>query len=404
MKQATQEGLEDTEMPQFFRESAVLDTTSPEVAQRERSIKVSEKLKSVSPQGLEAALEENFIYSKDVARIIACAMRTGKNVILWGPPGHAKSAMVLEALTKLGLKDDTFVLDFGEGMDEPTLWGGLNFKRLHEEHILDFNPERSFLNYPVVVFEELFDAPPQVLCALKNTLTAKCLHKSADPFKMQTKVIIACTNKSPAEISQIGESAKALIERFPLQLKVEWPDYSAKSYAQLFSKTAGQRPDFDNAFAELIADAGTKRAPISPRTAVHAHQIVSDASQARGSKIPDAEALSYLSYVAGLEEIGRKKSVEYAELVLRQEFVTKVERATEMMEALRERLDLISEPQGALDAVTDLSALEEEFNEKNPPKEMRDEIEKTIKSIQGLAEEFQQRALRLTKHRKQMAA
>lgn len=362
----------------------------------ETSSKVAEqKMAAVTTAALSEKLEEDFVYSEDVAKIIARAVRTGKNVILWGPPGHAKSAMVVAALDALELREHAFVLDFGEGMDEPTLWGGLNFQKLHDEHILDFQPERSFLNSPVVVFEELFDAPPQVLCALKNTLTSKCLSKSSDQFPMKTKVIIVCTNKSPDDISALGDSAKALIERFPLQLKVEWPDYSAKSYATMFEKLGFTDKGFNFAFAEIIASAGQQKNPISPRTAMHAYQVVRDSAKERGVSVPDSEALSYLRYVPGLEAIGAKKAQELAEVMERQKMEQMLANATDQLEAIADEFDLIADPTELLQRLALLSQYEEELAQLKPQSGLVAKYDKAMKGITSLSERISEKMVRL---------
>jgi hypothetical protein len=362
----------------------------------ETSSKVAEeKIAAVTTAALSEKLAEDFVYSDDVAKILSRAIRTGKNVILWGPPGHAKSAMVVAALDALDLRQHAFVLDFGEGMDEPTLWGGLDFQKLHDEHVLDFQPERSFLNSPVVVFEELFDAPPQVLCALKNTLTSKCLSKSSEQFPMRTKVIIVCTNKAPEDIAALGDSAKALIERFPLQLKVEWPDYSAKSYANMFEKLGFTDKGFNFAFAEIIASAGNQKVPISPRTAMHAYQVVRDSAAERGVSVPDSEALSYLRYVPGLEEIGVKKAQELAELMEKQKVEQMLQAATDQLEAIAEEFDLISDPAELLQRLALLSQYEEELAQLKPKRGMTSQYDKTMSDISSLSDRLSDKMVRL---------
>ena len=79
---------------------------------------------------IEVALSTDFIRSEKIARILALAVESGKNVLLWGPGGHGKSEMVESALAQVASEDEIFVQSFGEGMDEATLWGGLDFHAL----------------------------------------------------------------------------------------------------------------------------------------------------------------------------------------------------------------------------------------------------------------------------------
>jgi MoxR-like ATPase len=140
-------------------------------------------------------LDKCFVFVEDVSRILALAFQGKKNVIIFGPGGHAKSEMVTEALRGLGWENDSFTQFFGEGMDEARLFGGLNFRKLEEDKILEYYPERSFLNHRIAVFEELFDAPASVLLALKDTLTAGELRNGAQRFPMRTETIIVLTNR-----------------------------------------------------------------------------------------------------------------------------------------------------------------------------------------------------------------
>lgn len=257
-------------------------------------------------QTIQAALAANFVRSEQLARIIALALESGKNILLWGPGGHGKSEMVAEGLSAVGVTDP-FVQSFGEGMDEATLWGGLDFAALESEKVLRYYPENSFLASKYAVFEELFDAPASVLLALKDTLTARVLRKGSQRFAMRTKVIIAITNKDPEEVSDLGPAAAALVERFPLQLKVDWPSYSAADYATLFHKVAPRLPGADlngtsPILSEVMAKAGETGGVISPRTAVHALGVVKAAAAIRGSARVEREDLLDLAFLPGMEE------------------------------------------------------------------------------------------------------
>lgn len=256
---------------------------------------------------LKERLERDFVRVEELARILALAVTSGKNVILWGPGGHGKSEMVQAALEEVTAEENIFVQSFGEGMDEATLWGGLDFKALDTEKVLRYFPESSFLAKPFAVFEEIFDAPASVLLALKDTLTAKKLRKGTQQFGMVTKTIVALTNKAPSEISDLGPAAAALIERFPLQLEVKWPSYAAADYGQLFAKVAPRLPGAElngqgRILAELLAKAGEQGQIISPRTAVHAVGVVKASAALRGATEVEKQDLTDLLFLPGMEE------------------------------------------------------------------------------------------------------
>lgn len=270
-----------------------------------------------------ADLSASFVRCEEIARILALALESGKNVLLWGPGGHGKSEMVQAALECVTTDNNIFVQSFGEGMDEATLWGGLDFAALETEKVLRYFPENSFLAKEVAVFEELFDAPATVLLALKDTLTARRLRKGSQSFPMTTKIIIGITNRDPSEIADLGPAAAALVERFPLQLKVSWPTYKSADYLQLFEKVAPRLPGANlngsmGVLAELIAKAGEGDTPISPRSAVYALGVVKAAAALRGDAMVHREDLVDLRFIDGLEGLAEN---------IRQELEAAYERA-----------------------------------------------------------------------------
>jgi MoxR-like ATPase len=251
-------------------------------------------------------LSSAFIRVEALARILSLAIASGKNVLLWGPGGHGKSEMVAAALAAVTNDENIFVQSFGEGMDEATLWGGLDFLALEKDKVLKYFPEQSFLAKEFAVFEEIFDAPATVLLALKDTLTARKLRKGSQSCAMKTKVIIALTNKDPAEIADLGPAAAALIERFPLQLKVEWPSYTAADYLELFTKVGARQKGADlngvqKVLAEVMAKASENGDTVSPRTAVHALGVVQAAALLRGSSRVEKQDLLDLLFLPGME-------------------------------------------------------------------------------------------------------
>lgn len=259
---------------------------------------------------IQKILDRNFIFTDDVARLLELGFNARKNIIIFGPGGHAKSEMVQAVINGLGLESETFFQFFGEGMDESRLFGGLNFKKLEDQKILEYYPEKSFLNSRVAVFEELFDAPASVLLALKDVLTSRELRNGAQRFSMRTEIIICLTNKQPSEISELGPAAHALIERFPLQLNLQWKDYSSKSYLQLFEKVSSRLKGpclngFKAVLAEVLAKATAEGNFVSPRTAVHAYQVCQSSAALRGSDHVDQSDLVDLKFLPGLEGLAQ---------------------------------------------------------------------------------------------------
>ena len=259
-----------------------------------------EKGESKLYQKIKNHLDTRFIETEKIARILSLAIEGQKNCLLWGDAGHGKSQMVEEAINGLGYSDDCFIQSFGEGMDEARLFGGLDFAKFKKKDVIEYNAERSFLNYKIAVFEEIFDAPATALLPLKDTLTARELRNGAQRYPMKTECIIGLTNRSPAEISELGAAAHALIERFPLQLEVRWDTYNTEIFKRLFAKVKPDAPEFmRETLADMCADIHDKGSFISPRSAIHALETL--IISANGNDSDDKNYFKALAFVPGFE-------------------------------------------------------------------------------------------------------
>jgi len=298
---------------------------------------------------LHNILSRRFVKFEQVARAIALAIQSNQNVIFWGPAGHGKSEMVEEALRGLGLwevdpdtnlpsaNSNTFIQSFGEGLTEDQLWGGIDLRAMEEEKIIKYHPEHSFLAKEVAVFEEMFDAPAICLLPLKHTITQKVLAKGGIYYPMTTKSIIVCTNKNPEDLQAMGPSHHALVERFPIQLKVEWQSYNADDYASMmaYHKQAHMfHEDIINALAGIIATVSKEGTFISPRTAMWAMGLVAGAAKTARRDFVNHTDFFALEFCPGLE-----KSVDSIRDAMQRE--AQVAEAKRILFAVKSKLDVI---------------------------------------------------------------
>ena len=86
----------------------------------------------------------------------------------------------------------------------------------------------SFMNYPVVVFEEFADCPPSTLAMLKDILTAKMFRNGSQQYPLKTRVVIAITNHKPEEVADLGDWAKAILDRFPIRGEIYWDTHTKR--------------------------------------------------------------------------------------------------------------------------------------------------------------------------------
>jgi MoxR-like ATPase len=317
-----------------------------------------------------ATLAQKFIKVGTVARAIALALVSGRNLLLWGPGGHGKSEITQAALRLVYAREEIFVQTCGEGLTEDKLWGGIDLAILDKESLVRYRTSESFLNYSVAVFEEIFDAPPVVLLSLKDTIQARELRNGAQRVPMTTEVIIGLTNKEPREIAELGPSAQALIERFPLHLRVAWEKYTANDYVGLFHKLSEKNtnPPEDGALsaqlravkeifnkstdlnghslavAELLAKAGENSTPISPRTAAHATAIVRAAAALRGTTCVERDDMMSLQFLPGMERLTEELQKDIATALAKVKSATELSNIQEEMSKLTACLESEATP------------------------------------------------------------
>lgn len=275
------------------------------------------KLPNLKTKILEI-LDKRFIYAEPIAEILAAAIYSKQNVILYGPGGHGKSEMVEWVLEGLGLwnrndpvNSPALIQSFGEGLTEDALWGGIDFRKLNSptDPEMWFNVEKSFLNYPVAVFEELFDAPAFCLLPLKHTLQAGFLAKNGRSYPMQTQLIIACTNRDPQDIAEMGETYVALLERFVLRQEVAWKNYKREDYQRLLHKhplSAKAEASTIKLLASLMEDCFSVGQFISPRTAMKAMDIVYGQARSNSRDTIEPGDFIALKHVAGFQQVAVK--------------------------------------------------------------------------------------------------
>lgn len=213
-----------------------------------------------------STLRSKFIKCEDVASALALGYNTNKNVFMYGRGGHAKSEMAEEFLKLIDPDGkESFVQSCNGGLTEEKLFGGINVKKLQDTGEIEYLVKHSFMNYKYVVFEELLDAREDVLLSIKDILTSGRFRQGSQQFKIRTEMVLVLTNRTKQEVAE-DDSFKALMERFPIEVKVEWDSYLAKDYDMMFNRVFGRT---NKELCVIIEELNASQNFISPRTAVH---------------------------------------------------------------------------------------------------------------------------------------
>ena len=225
---------------------------------------------------VNGTLAKKFIHTEEVAMVIATALAAKENCILWGDGGYGKSEMVGAIINQFeNIKKDHFIKSLTEETTIADLFGGVNLKKMDEEGVIEYNVENSFMNFTYVVFEEGLSVPPNVAAALRDIISSGWFRNGTQQFEIKTKVIIICTNVDPYEVASFSTSTEALMQRFPIVHKVEWPSHSSQDYKNLF-QISNKNPNEETIIimAELINNVLKGGDKVSPRTALKAWKLV----------------------------------------------------------------------------------------------------------------------------------
>ena len=183
--------------------------------------------------------------------------------------GHAKSEISFGYLQEKGI--NPYVMTLGSGCTTERLFGGINIKKLTTMGEIEYLVENSFMNYEYVIFEEMLDAPSDVLEQLKDILSSGEFRNGTQLFPIKTKMVICNTNTDRHEWAKTS-SLKALMERFPLSLKVEWKVYDQNAYNKLYETVFGKSV-IDPFLSFVLEQYHKEGKTISPRIAIKAGQL-----------------------------------------------------------------------------------------------------------------------------------
>lgn len=286
----------------------------------EKEIEFEDRFAIAKKTDVRQLLREKFVKSDEVGELLNASIRSEKNILIFGKGGYGKSEMMTHALKRLDISEYSFIKSFGEGLSDSELYGGTNIKVLKDTGKIEYNLVDSFVENHIVIFEELFDAPPIVLTYLKDTLTSGFVRNGRQQYPIKCKIIIGLTNKQPSDVAK-DDSRKALLERFHLQKELYWESHNKNDYAMLLRKTFHKRlasKEFDsnasdfylNTYTDLVAKASKSGEKISPRVCINGFELLLDTAtnDPRNDRYYHFQILKFIS---GLESIVSGDIMDY---------------------------------------------------------------------------------------------
>src|SRR5438105_6196633 len=173
-----------------------------------------------------------FVAKQEIIDLMVIAAVAQEPLLLVGPPGTAKSDLVLKFKDALGLAEGDYFEYMLTRFTEPSeIIGAIDIKELREGKYLR-RKEGKLPTAKLVFLDEIFKSNSAILNILLTIINERKFYQEGKPEAVPLKVLFAATN----EVPEMGELA-ALKDRFVL--KVE------------------SRPVQDEFFTELI-DAGLR--------------------------------------------------------------------------------------------------------------------------------------------------
>lgn len=261
-------------------------------------------------------LSKKFINTSAVSGVFKNALANDMNLILFGKGGFGKSEMCNELFGGAELKDRVFIKSLSEATAVEDLFGGINVKKMTESGEIEYICENSFANKEIVIFEEIFDANPQVLAALKDALTSKEIRNGNQRFPMKTKIIIGLTNKTYEDVIQ-DDSTEALTQRFPVAFKLQY----AMTKLNTASLILNRYSDFEVNKLAAIVETINEMADLTPRKILEMAKYIKNLEIVKNKAYPEKITNNMMGPV--INYLKAKSSIDVTKVLFNEVAVTK---------------------------------------------------------------------------------
>lgn len=224
---------------------------------------------------IKEILNKEFFQVEKPVNTILLAIARKENCILYGPPGHAKSALVERAL-KLYLGEEEFYKEVyltNGGLEMPTgpIVGVMDLKAYRETGKENYDlTETIYLKNRFAIIEEGLDMPGYAMETMKQPLMSRTICVNGTCLKNKLETLFICTNHNPVEWAGGNDSLMAAIRRFPHRAPVKLSDYSLDTWVKFFTHI-GKADDYA---AQLVAKCHEMNYFVAPREAVGMQQLV----------------------------------------------------------------------------------------------------------------------------------
>lgn len=233
-------------------------------------------IQSISPLGpierLRQELNTAFPERREVIDGALCAVLAGEHVLLLGPPGTAKSALVRAIAQAFGGRYFERLLTKFSTPEE--LFGPVSLKALEADRyarvVTGKLPEAEF-----AFVDEVFKANSAILNSLLTAMNERLFHNDGAPLAMPLVSLFGASNELPD-----GKELEALFDRFLLRFDVQY----LRRPASFRAVVTGPEPALSSTFSlqDLLGAQAAAAAVTVTDATVDALVAVRDACSAEG--------------------------------------------------------------------------------------------------------------------------
>lgn len=164
-------------------------------------------------QQIGRALEQQFVDKQEVIQLMLLSAVAGEHLLILGPPGTAKSALVARFAQLVSARYFEYLLT---RFSEPSeLLGPLDVQAFREG-VYRRRGERLLPTAEVVFLDEIFKANSAILNSLLSLLNERRLHIGSERIDVPLLALFAASNELPSD-----ESLEALLDRFVLRVSCQ---------------------------------------------------------------------------------------------------------------------------------------------------------------------------------------